>query len=47
MKAAATSRRSNVAKLQRAAETQHPDVTTFPNDIVTLGVDFGWNFRPF
>ena len=35
-----TSRRSNVATLQRAAETQHPDVATSPNDVTTLGVNF-------
>ena len=46
-KAVATSRGQNVATLQRAAETQHPDVATLPNDVVTLGVDFGWIFSPF
>ena len=46
-KAAATLRRSNVATLQRAAETQHPDVAMLPNDVATLGVDFGWIFSPF
>ena len=40
-------RRSNVATLQRAAETQHPNVVTLPNDVATLGVDFGWIFSPF
>ena len=46
-KAAATSRRSNIAMLQRAAETQNPDVATLPNDVAMLGVDFGWIFSPF
>ena len=36
-----TLRRSNVATLQRAAETQHPDVATLPNDVATLGVISG------
>ena len=35
-----TSRCSNVVTLQRAAETQHPDVTTF-------GIGFGSIFSPF
>ena len=47
MKAAATSRRWNVATLQRAVETQHPDIATLPNDVATLGVDFWWIFSPF
>ena len=42
-----TSRCSNVATLQRAAESQHPDVATLTNDVATLGVDFGWIFSPF
>ena len=42
-----TSQRSNVATFQRATETQHLDVATLPNDVATLGVDFGWIFSPF
>ena len=42
-----TSRQSNFATLQRAAETQYPDVATLPNDVATLGVGFGWIFSPF
>ena len=42
-----TSRRFNVAALQRAAETQHPEVATLTNDVATLGFDFGWIFSPF
>ena len=38
---------SNVATLQRAAETQHPDVAMFPNNVATFGVCFGSIFDPF
>ena len=41
-RAVRTSRRSNVATLQRAAETQHPDVATLPN-----GIKKRWIFSPF
>ena len=30
-----------------SAETEHPDVTTFPNDVATFEVGFGWIFGPF
>ena len=36
--------RTNVATLQRAAETQHPDVATLLHDVAMFGVDFGVNF---
>ena len=29
------------------AETEHPDVATFPNDVKTFGVGFRWIFSPF
>ena len=41
------SKNRKAAALQRAAETQLSDVTTLPNDVATLGVDFGWIFSPF
>ena len=46
--------RTNVMTLQRAAETQHPDVVTLLHDVATLlhdvatfGVDFLSIFSPF
>ena len=41
-KAATTSRRSNVATLQRAAKTQHPDVATWlQSPLLRLGLGEG------
>ena len=39
--------RTNVATLQIATKTQHPDITTLLHDITTFGVDFGSIFSPF
>ena len=44
-KAAATSRREN--QRRDIAESCRNDVATLPNDVATLGVDFGWIFSPF
>ena len=30
-----------------SAETEHLDVVTLPNDVMTFGVGFGWMFSPF
>ena len=39
--------RTNVVTLQRAAETQHPNVATLLHDVATFGVDFGSIFSSF
>ena len=39
--------RTNVVTLQRAEETQHPDVATLLHDVATFEVDFVSIFSPF
>ena len=37
---------AKAGKLQQRRAV-HLDVATLPNDVATLGVDFGWIFSPF
>ena len=33
--------------IAEAANIEHPDVATLPNDVATFGVGCGWIFCPF
>ena len=39
--------KTNVATLQKATETQHPDIVMLLHDVAKFGVDFGSIFSPF